>query len=99
MTTLFTSHSDRILFGSDLILGRAPTDVALSSRGTAPPKQAEIDQFFAAIWRYFETGDKDFAHPTPIQGKWKISGIELSSAVQQKIYAANARTVLRLAAP
>src|SRR5215472_4642849 len=80
MKTLFTSHSDRILFGSDLILGRAPTDVALSSRGTAPPKPAEIDQFFAATWRYFETGDKDFAHPTPIQGKWKISGLELSAA-------------------
>ena len=99
MKTLFTSHSDRILFGSDLILGRAPTDVALSSRGTAPPKPAEIDQFFAATWRYFETGDKDFAHPTPIQGKWKISGLELSAAVQQKIYAANARSVLKLGGP
>jgi predicted TIM-barrel fold metal-dependent hydrolase len=99
MKTLFTSHSDRILFGSDLILGRTPADVTLSSRGTAPPKQSEIDQFFAANWRYFETGDKNFAHPTPIQGNWKISGIDLPAAVQRKIYAANARSVLRLASP
>jgi predicted TIM-barrel fold metal-dependent hydrolase len=99
MKTLFSSHADRILFGTDLALGRGADDLVLSSRGTAPPKQAEIDQFFKASWRYLETTDTDFDHPTPIQGRWKINGIGLPSAALPKIYAENAKAVLKLTLP
>lgn len=98
MKTLFSEHADRILFGSDLWLGREANDVMLSSRASAPPTNAEIDRFFEASWRYFETADRGFPHPTPIQGNWKISGIDLPSGVLKKLYAANAKAVLKLAA-
>jgi predicted TIM-barrel fold metal-dependent hydrolase len=97
--SIFAAHSDRILFGSDLALGRAAGDVVLGSRGTTPPKQGDIDQFFNASWRFFETRDRNFDHPSPIQGNWKISGIGLSSAALQKLYAENAKTVLKLTKP
>ncbi len=96
---LFLERSDRILFGSDLWLGREATDLVLSSRGMAPPTREDIDRFFNASWRYFETADRNFPHPTPIQGNWTISGIDLPSGVLQKLYAANAKAVLKLAGP
>ncbi|HME91753.1 MAG TPA: amidohydrolase family protein, partial [Myxococcaceae bacterium] len=91
---LFLEHADRILFGSDLWLGREASDVVLSSRAKAPPTREDFDRFFNASWRYFETADRNFPHPTPIQGNWKISGIDLPSGVLQKLYAANAKAVL-----
>ncbi len=99
MSRLIAAHADRILFGSDLTLGRDANDVVLSSRSAAPPTQAEIDYFFSASWRYFESKDEGFTHPTPIQGKWKISGVGLPRDVLQKIYAANARNLLKLSSP
>ena len=30
----------------------------------------EVDRFFSSTWRFFETKDRGFAHPTPIQGDW-----------------------------
>src|SRR5260370_2093307 len=65
---LFVDHSALILFGSDLSIGSSPKDVVLSSPGTRPPTQAEIDQFFAGNWRYCETADKALEPPTPIHG-------------------------------
>ena len=99
MSRLFAAHADRILFGSDLTLVRDASDIVLSSRSAAPPTQAEIDHFFSATWKYFETKDEGFTHPTPIQGKWKIGGVGLSRDVLQKIYAANARNLLKLSSP
>jgi hypothetical protein len=99
MRKLFGDHADRILFGSDLSIGSSPKDMVLSSRGTRPPTQAEIDQFFAATWRYFETADEEFEHPTPIQGNWKISGLDLSSRLLRKIYANNLERLLKIQLP
>jgi len=61
-----------------------------------PPTPAEQELFFSATHRYFETADRDFAHPTPIQGNWKISGIALPREVLEKVYAKNAIRVLKL---
>lgn len=99
MSRLIAGHADRILFGSDLTLGRDANDIVLSSRGASPPTQAEIDHFFSATWKYFESKAEGFDHPTPIQGKWKISGVGLPADVLQKIYAANARRLLKLTNP
>ncbi len=93
MRRLFIAHQDRILFGTDLGVGRALT---LGSSGREPPDQAEVERFFAATWRYFETADRGFAHPTPIQGAWTIDGIDLPPAVLGKIYRGNAARLLRL---
>jgi predicted TIM-barrel fold metal-dependent hydrolase len=99
MKKVFGEHADRILFGSDLRMGSSPQDVVLSSQGARPPTQAEIDQFFAATWRYFETSDEEFEHPTPIQGNWKISGLDLSSGLLRKLYANNLERLLRIQLP
>jgi predicted TIM-barrel fold metal-dependent hydrolase len=99
MKKLIADHADRILFGSDLSIGPSANDVVLSSQGVAPPTRAEVDRFFAATWRYFETTDQAFDHPTPIQGNWKISGVGLSSRPLRKIYANNAERLLNIQLP
>jgi len=96
MRELFEEHADRILFGTDLGVGTAPGDLMLGSTGAEPPTPADVDHFFAATWRYFETRDRGFAHPTPIQGDWTIDGIGLPTAVLRKVYGDNARKLLAL---
>jgi predicted TIM-barrel fold metal-dependent hydrolase len=94
MRDLFVDHADRILFGTDLGVGSGPHDVMLGSTGDRPPTDGDVDHFFAATWRYFETADRDFAHPTPIQGTWTIDGIDLPDDVLAKLYRDNARRLL-----
>jgi len=93
MRALFIAHQDRILFGTDLGVGRKLT---LGSSGAQPPGPAEVERFFSATWRYFETADRGFAHPTPIQGDWTIDGLDLPPAVRSKIYRTNAARLLHL---
>jgi predicted TIM-barrel fold metal-dependent hydrolase len=94
MHALFLRYQDRILFGTDLALGQRPLDLMLGSSGDAPPTQADVDRFFSATWRYFETRDRGFDHPTAIQGDWKIDGIGLPPEVLRKVYGDNARRLL-----
>ncbi len=91
---LFLRYPDRILFGTDLGIGEAPEDLMLGSTGLTPPQRADVDRFFTATWRFFESRDEDFVHPTPIQGRWTISGLGLPPAVLKKIYAGNADQLL-----
>ena len=93
---VFLAHPDRILFGTDLGVGREPGDLMLGSTGATPPTAADVDRFFASTWRFFETRDKAFAHPTPVQGKWTIDGIGLPRDVLHKVYGQNAERVLKL---
>jgi predicted TIM-barrel fold metal-dependent hydrolase len=96
MRALFLEFQDRILYGSDLGVGPAPTPLFLGSQGASPPTPAERELFFSASRRYFETADEDFPHPTPIQGNWKISGIALPRSVLRKVYHDNAVRLLGL---
>jgi predicted TIM-barrel fold metal-dependent hydrolase len=48
-------------------------------------------------WRFLETGDEYFAYSPrfpPPQGRWMISGLELSDETLQKVYAENARRLI-----
>jgi predicted TIM-barrel fold metal-dependent hydrolase len=94
MHDFFIKYQDRILFGTDLGVGAADEDLMLGSTGPKPPGPAEIRLFFDATWRYFETSDRQFAHPTPIQGNWKIDGIALPPEVLRKLYHDNAARLL-----
>lgn len=94
MRAFFERWQDRILFGTDLGVGPRAQDLTLGSGGDTVPTAADVERFFSATWRYFESSDRQFEHPTPIQGDWKIDGIGLSRAVQEKIYRRNAERVL-----
>ena len=91
---LIVTHPDRVLFGTDLGVGEDPDDLMLGSTGLLPPTRADVDRFFSSTWRFFETRDQHFAHPTPIQGRWTISGLGLPPEVLVKVYAANADRLL-----
>lgn len=80
----FTRYQDRIMFGTDLALWEE-----CEVQGAGPCKDftmKENHHFYDIHWRYFQTNDKQFDHPTPIQGNWKIDGIGLDDEVLKKIY-------------
>ncbi|MFN3198024.1 MAG: amidohydrolase family protein [Bradymonadia bacterium] len=84
---LFERFADRILFGTDLGLGRG---IMLGSTGTNRPTMPDIDLFYHDHYRWFETATRQIPHPTPIQGDWRIDGVALPSAVLHKVYYLNA---------
>jgi predicted TIM-barrel fold metal-dependent hydrolase len=96
MRSFFLEFQDRILYGSDLGVGPEPAPLFLGSEGRDTPTAREVARFFDASRRYFETGDKGFEHPTPIQGDWRIDGIALPPEVLAKVYHRNAARLLRL---
>jgi predicted TIM-barrel fold metal-dependent hydrolase len=96
MRAFFLEFQDRILFGSDLGVGPEPTPLFLGSQGRDTPTARDVVRFFDASRRYFETADKAFDHPTPIQGDWKIDGIALPPEVLAKVYHGNAARLLGL---
>lgn len=94
MRELFTKYQDRILFGTDLGIGEDM--LLLGSSPPYEPRRKQIERFFTATWRYFETEDRQFDHPTPIQGDWKIDGIRLDCDVLEKVYHGNVERMLGL---
>jgi predicted TIM-barrel fold metal-dependent hydrolase len=95
----FQEFQNRILYGSDLGVGPEPEPLFLGSSGPNPPTPAEQALFFSSTRRFFETDDRGFAHPTPIQGSWTINGIHLSRDVLEKVYAKNALRVIGIDDP
>ena len=94
MRQFFIKYQDRILFGTDLGIGLAPDALMLGSTGEDPPRAEDVKRFYDSTFRYFETDDRSFDHPTPIQGNWKISGIKLPREVLEKLYHRNAEKLL-----
>ena len=95
MRRFFEKYQDRILFGTDTGVGPEDADMMFGSTGASPPTAADEERFFRASWRYFETTDKQFESPTPIQGRWKIDGIGLPDAILRKVYYENAARLLK----
>jgi predicted TIM-barrel fold metal-dependent hydrolase len=96
LRAFFREFQDRILYGSDLGVGPAPEPLFLGSSGANDATPEEEALFFASTRRFYETNDRHFAHPTPIQGDWKIDGIGLPDDILEKVYARNAMTLLGL---
>ena len=94
MRRFFEKYQDRILFGTDTGVGATQEDMMYGSNGPEPPTLADENRFFQSTWRYFETRDRQFESPTPIQGRWKIDGIGLSETILRKIYYENAARLL-----
>lgn len=91
----FDEFQDRILFGTDLQVGRHRIVLGSAGEGEWPAPEDAV-RYYGVHWRYLETNDRDFPHMTPIQGRWPISGIGLSRDVLDKVYRENARRLLRL---
>jgi predicted TIM-barrel fold metal-dependent hydrolase len=98
MRRFFIAHADRILFGTDFQISPNGA-LALGSSGEEPDPPSRIPEFYRATYRYFETADRNFPHPTPIQGDWTIDGIDLPRDVLERIYHRNAERVFHLHAP
>lgn len=98
MREIFTRFHDRILFGTDFQMGSRGTFV-LGSSGREPDPAGRIPFFYESTYRYFETSDRDFAHPSPIQGDWTIDGIGLPRAVLEDFYSRNAMRLFQLELP
>ncbi len=96
LRALFLRHHDRILFGTDVAVGDTPQELWLGSRGAEIPGPADVQRFYGSTFRFFETGDRGFESPTPIQGEWTLSGIDLPPEILQEIYSGNARRLLGL---
>lgn len=94
MRKFFMKYQDRILFGSDVQM--SPGWLALGSAGSRSDPPSRVPVFYGATWRYFETRDRAFENPTPIQGSWTIDGIGLPRSVLEKVYYRNAARVFRI---
>jgi predicted TIM-barrel fold metal-dependent hydrolase len=99
MRRFYDKYQDRILFGTDTGVGAAQEDMMYGSNGADPPTHADEIRFFTETWRYFETLDRQFESPTPIQGRWKIDGVGLPEKILRKIYFENAARILRWRPP
>jgi predicted TIM-barrel fold metal-dependent hydrolase len=97
MHDFFVEYQDRILFGTDF--QAVPGGLILGSTGRTLDGLDRVPVFYEAHWRYLETLDEDFAHPSPIQGDWTIDGIGLPEEVLLKIYQTNALRVFGLEMP
>jgi predicted TIM-barrel fold metal-dependent hydrolase len=94
MRRFYEKYQDRILFGTDTGIGAEQDDMMFGSNGELPPTRADEERFFKSTWRYFETSDKQFESPTPIQGRWKIDGVGLPEGILKKVYFENAARLL-----
>lgn len=94
---IFLKHADRIFFATDFQVYQT---MILGSSGSGPaPTEGDALVFYAKLWRWMETYDRNFEHMTPIQGDWTISGISLPDDVLRKIYFDNATKLLARSMP
>lgn len=99
MRRFYEKYQDRILFGTDLGVAAEQDGMMYGSNGAKPPTLQDEARFFTSTWRYFETRDRQFESPTPIQGRWKIDGVGLPDSILRKIYFDNAVKVLKWRPP
>jgi predicted TIM-barrel fold metal-dependent hydrolase len=84
----FLKHQDRVLFGSDLILG---WDTFADEEGDV----AQYTRFYDAHWRFFETDEEQIDYPeSPLQGERKVNAISLPNEVLDKLYVQNAQRLI-----
>ncbi len=78
---------------------RSPGGFGLGWVGDVMDTAERIPIFYDSHWRYFETRDRGFAHPSPIQGNWTIDGIGLDEEILRDVYQRNALRVFGLELP
>jgi hypothetical protein len=84
----FVKHQDRVLFGSDLMIGWGVFEEDQEDTGG-------VKRFYDAHWRFFESDEKQIEHPEfPILGNWKVEAIGLPDDVLEKLYFRNAMLLI-----
>ena len=87
----FLKHQDRVIFGTDLVLG-------WDAFGEGEEEGEDVGvfkSFYDGHWRFFETDEPQIEYPGfPIQGRWKVDAIGLPDDVLEKLYARNARRLV-----
>ncbi|MCA9545567.1 MAG: amidohydrolase family protein [Myxococcales bacterium] len=87
LRALFVKHQDRILFGTDLGLTGG---LMLGSVGRNQPGLPDLFLYYFDQFRWLETDGQGLPTPTPIQGDWRIDGVQLPAQVLEKVYCLNA---------
>ncbi len=88
----FVKWQDRIVFGTDIGIGA--DGLMLGSNGAEEPTMKDVKPFYDAHFHYLETEDRAIAHPSPIQGRWKVDAAGLPRPVLDKLYRGNAEKLL-----
>ncbi len=85
----FVKHQDRVLFGTDVVIGwEAFDDRTLQSGGA-------FKWFYDGHWRFFETDERHIEYPGfPTQGNWKVDAVGLPDEVLEKLYFRNAQRLM-----
>jgi len=85
----FLKHQDRVIFGSDLILGWL--DMEEAEHG----KVAGVQRVYETHRRFFETNERQIEHPffSPHE-RWKVNAIGLPGDVLEKVYFRNAQRLI-----
>ncbi len=94
LRALFLAHATRILFGTDVAV--SGSDLTLGCPEPYAETAETAARFYQAHWRFFETADRGFAHPSPIQGRWTVSGLDLPREALEALYHRNAERLLGL---
>ncbi len=85
----FLKHQDRVLFGTDLVVGWSAVD------DRALDFLAQYRQYYDAHWRYFEADEQQIEYPGyPMQGRWKVDAIDLPDEVLERLYLQNAQRLI-----
>ena len=72
----------------------SPENVDLGVPVQEKRTNADAREFFDRHWKFFETAGRNLDHPSPIQGNWKVNGINLPPQVLRKLYTDNARRLI-----
>ena len=55
----------------------------------------ELKRFYDAHWRFFESKEEQIEYPGfPVQGNWRVDGVDLPDDVLDKLYLRNARRLI-----
>ena len=86
----FVKHQDRILFGTDLVLG----SFADEDEGR-PWAFKRVGYDYGLPKRFYETFDRQIEHPGyPVFGNWLVNGIGLPEEVLEKLYLGNVQRLV-----
>jgi len=94
MRRFFIRYQDRVLFATDIGVGRG--NLMLGSGDGTVKTLDDAKKFYAQIYKYFETSLPAIKSPTPIQGDWDIYPVGLPKTVLDKIYYKNAMKLDKL---